>query len=203
MHHRSPLPAYDRVYTGRKAITISNCLFLDYINRRNRTTPADPHPSPVRKSEPSPTVNTPPLTLPRTESRPPIYQIRYVRLPWNSPGSLYAFSHSYSRASDLIASERNYGSDVENLPVRRWAQQNRLESTYIRRREIPVCTRANPGHQTEIVGMLRQLYVLLDQFLAVKRKYGLQPSQTMQLLLGDGDTGRVCQLSRADTTAAF
>lgn len=56
--------------------------------------------------------------------------------------------------------------------------------------------------------MLRELYAVLDEFLAIKRKYDLEPSQveqTMQLLLGDGDTSQMRQRllpSRADTAAA-
>lgn len=122
-----------------------------------------------------------------------------------------------SSATDTIASERNYGSDAEKLRVRCSAQQNRLESMERVLFDVGKFPSV-PGRiwdhiptpiQTDIVGMLRQLYALLDEFLAVKRKYDLEPpqvQQTMQLLLGDGDTSRMRQrllVSRADTTAAL
>lgn len=166
MHHRSPPLVYDRVYTGRYQITISNCLVLHSINRRNRNhcRSRDTHPSQI-------TTLTDPLTaLPRTESRLTACQHRYVRLPCKSPGSLSALSHSDSRATDTIAKERNYGSDAEKPRIRCSAQPNRLElmeRVLFHVGKFPSVPGRIWDHiptpiQTDIVGMLRQLHALLD-----------------------------------------
>lgn len=95
------------------------------------------------------------------------------------------------------------------------AKPTRIEgASSIRRRKIPVCARANLGphpdnNSVRHCGHVASAVRSTREFLAVKKKYDLEPpqvQQTIQLLLGDGDTSRIrlrLLLSRADTAAAF
>lgn len=112
-----------------------------------------------------------------------------------------------SALNDTINNERSYGSDAEKLRVRCSAQQKRLESLE--------CVLFNPEKfpfvngriwdylpelvRGDIVGMLRQLYVLLGEYLAVKKKYELEPPQlqhTLESLFGSGDEPEVVDRRR-------
>lgn len=109
--------------------------------------------------------------------------------------------------SDTIDSERSYGSDAEKLRVRCSAQQKRLESlerVLFDAGKFPFVTGRIWDHlpepvQVDVVDMLRQLYTLLDEYLAVKKKYDLEPPKrqdTLESLLGVGDDPEVVDRRR-------